>query len=56
MTNHKIFQHQFVDINPAKLARRQQFLRKVQNRVQHRFGRDKTPKLLKRRLTKQTLI
>ncbi|MGD0284420.1 MAG: hypothetical protein ABSB12_02415 [Candidatus Saccharimonadales bacterium] len=56
MLSKRYFHHQFIDINPSKLARRQRFLRRMQYRANDRMDKKQSRKLLKRRATKSTLV
>jgi hypothetical protein len=56
MPRRKYFEYQFIDIDPNKLARRQRFIRRMQNRVYHRIDKRQSRKLLKRRATKINLL
>jgi hypothetical protein len=56
MSNIKYFEYQFIDIDPVKLARRQRFIRRMQNKVHHRIDKRQLSKLLKRRITKVNLL
>jgi len=56
MLNKSYFHYQFFDINPAKMARRQRFIRRVQKRVHHRINKQQSRKVFKDRLTKVNVI